>query len=581
MNFAAISHRNTYTDCYALNDRQVMLNIRTGKDVTQVKLLFDDPYAYGISGDIRWIGRPLQMERRRELKEHYIYSVTVTPEYRRLQYCFEVVSDGERVLLFEDGFYTYESAEAPGRLKQYFKFPYINPVDVITPPQWVTDTVWYQIMPDRFCNCGRFPKRMPQKDWEDREGITGEDFFGGDLRGIIEKLPYLQQLGINGIYLLPVFLSDTNHKYNTFDYTRIDPDFGTEEDMKELVERAHAKGIRVMLDAVFNHSGTGFAPWQDVWERGEDSPYFDWFCIHKTPFERKHASLTDGRFDGFAFLDNMPKLNTGNPQVIRYFTDICLHWIRSWGIDGIRFDVGNEVSHKFLKAINRTLKAEKPDVFLLGEIWHDSAPWLEGDEYDSVMNYPFMKSLHNFWVDQQGDSRELMYALERVYNMYPEQIGRVLFNHLDTHDTMRAVTRCGLDGFYQQLAVLMTMPGTPCLYYGTELAMTGGHDPDCRKTIPWQAVEAGEYQNELALVRELIRIRRGYPQLQESRILWHHREPGDRLVCYDRPGEQGSLRVYINATWEAQTVKTRKLLLSRGYAGGQLQPGGFLIGWEE
>ncbi len=577
MNFAAISHRNLFTDCYMRDAQQVVVNIRTGKDVTAVNLMFDDPYAYGISGDIHWIGQPLPMERRRELKHNAIYAVTVRPEYRRLQYYFEIFSGEEKVLLFEDGFYTEEDAEAPGRLKQYFKFPYLNPADVIVPPSWVSDTVWYQIMPDRFCKAGSAPKRMPQKDWEDRENIKGDDFFGGDLRGIIEKLPYLHGLGINGIYLLPVFLSDTNHKYNTFDYSQIDPDFGTEQELVELVEKAHALGIRVMLDAVFNHSGTGFAPWQDVWAKGENSPYFDWFCIHRTPFERKYASLTDGRFDGFAFLDNMPKLNTGNEAVIRYFEDICTYWVRDWGIDGIRFDVGNEVSHKFLKRLNGTLKAQNPELFLLGEIWHDSAPWLAGDEYDSVMNYPFMESLHNFWVDTGATSLDFMYHMERVYSLYPEQIGQVLFNHLDTHDTMRAVTRCGTDAFWQQLTVLMTMPGTTCLYYGTEIAMPGGHDPDCRRTMPWAAIGRGVYDAALDLTRALIQIRRTHPQLQDTRILWHHNAPADRLVCYDRPGAQ-TLRVYLNCCDCTQPVDTgTQVLLSYRCEQQRLLPGGFLI----
>lgn len=577
MNLSAISHRSLFTDCYGRNQKDVTVNIRTGKDVTGVNLLFDDPYAYGISGDIHWVGRPLPMVRKRELKYNYIYSVTLTPEYRRLQYCFELFSENESILMYEDGFYTQEEAEKKGRLKQHFKFPYLNPCDVIAPPEWVADTVWYQIMPDRFCRGSDHPRRMPQRDWEDREGITGGDFFGGDLRGIIQKLPYLKDLGISGIYLLPVFESNTNHKYNTFDYTKIDPDFGTEADMIELVQAAHSLGIRVMLDAVFNHSGTEFFAWKDVWEKGEKSPYFDWFCIHKTPFERKYASLRDGRFDGFAFLDNMPKLDTGNPDVTMYFEQICAHWVRDWGVDGIRFDVGNEVSHKFLKQLNRRLKALNPQVFLLGEIWHDSAEWLQGDEYDSVMNYPFFESLQNFWVDENATSRDFMYAMDRVYSLYPEQINRVLFNHLDTHDTMRARTRCGsLDTFYHQLAVLMTMPGTVCIYYGTEIAMTGGHDPDCRKTMPWKDIDSGKYADSQRRTKDLLALRGAFPQIREPDILWHHDETYSRLVCYDRPGPEQTIRVYLNNT-DTDIPLTGEPLFAYKYENSTLKANGILI----
>ena len=577
MNVSAISHRSLFTDCYARDPRNLTVNIRTGKDVRGVNLMFDDPYAYGIAGGFQWKGKPQPMELRRELKHHYIWSATVTPEHRRMQYCFEVFGQDEQLILCEDGLYPPETLKKAGRLLQYFKFPYINACDVIAPPAWVEDTVWYQIMPDRFCKGGDHPKRMKLKDWEDREHITGADFFGGDLKGITQKLPYIKDLGISGIYLLPIFDSDTNHKYNTFDYKRIDPDFGTEEDLRELVATAHSLGIRVMLDAVFNHSGTEFAPWKDVWEKGEESPYFSWFCIHDKNFPRNFASLRDGRYDGFAFLPHMPKLDTGNPQVQAYFGDICTYWVKHWGVDGIRFDVGNEVSHSFLKYMNRTLKAHNPEVFLLGEIWMDSAQWLMGDEYDSVMNYPYVESLQNFWVDKDATSRDLMYALERVYSLYPEQINRVAFNHLDTHDTMRALNRCGsLDTFYQQLTMLLTMPGSPCIYYGTEIAMPGGNDPDCRRTMPWDKIEKGEFACHQALTKALIALRNQYRQLKGERICWLHDDAHPRLIAYDRPGETKTIRVYLNATEEAIPVKANPLFAYK-YEEEYLNAGGILV----
>ena len=165
------------------------------------------------------------------------------------------------------------------------------------------------------------------------------------------------------------------------------------------------------------------------------------------------------------------------------------------------------------------------------------------------MNYPFFESLQNFWVDAESDSRDFMYAMNRVYSLYPEQVNRVLFNHLDTHDTMRALTRCGsLEIFRQQQAVLMTMPGSPCLYYGTEIAMEGGHDPDCRKTMPWKDIEAGKFGEHQAFTKALIALRKAYPQLRDEKVIWHHDGAYPRLVCYDRPGEEKTLRVYINAT---------------------------------
>ena len=579
MKLDAISHRSALTDCYALNQNEIVLNIRTGKDVTAVTLFHGDPYAHGISGDIKWSGDQLSMTLRRELKHSYTWTAVVHPKYKRLQYFFELKNGEESIFMLEDDFYTAEELCKEGHAKQYFKYAFLNCSDVIAPPDWVKDTIWYQIMPDRFCRGDLASKRMPLKDWNDRETVGLNDFYGGDLRGIIQKLPYLADLGINGIYLLPIFLSNSNHKYNTFDYELIDPDFGTEEDLIELVETAHRLGIRVMLDAVFNHSGTEFFAWRDVWEKGEASRYFDWFCINERPFSRKRASLDDGRFFGFAFIDTMPKLNTNNREVIDYFVDRCRYWVEHWHIDGIRFDVGNEVSHTFLKEVHRVIKSINPETFLLGEIWIDSVVWLQGDEYDSVMNYPLLESLHNFWINKKAASKDFMYAVERCYSLYPEQINRCIFNFLDTHDTMRARNRCGSwDVFYQQLAVLMTMPGSACLYYGTEIAMPGGHDPDCRRTMPWNEIECGQHNDAITETKQLIALRRKFLPTTDNVLHWHHDDSYPRLICYDLTGTCATLRVRLNAGDQPITIPDDETVIyRRNLNSSALLPGGIVI----
>ncbi len=580
MNFAAISHRSAFTDCYARSADEIVINLRTGKDITHVSIIHDDPYAGGAMGHMAWDGKPQPMQRSRETAYHYIWSIKLCPKFKREQYYFEI-SDGETTLLmFEDGFYSRADADKAGRLRQYFKFPWLNAADVTTPPAWVNDTVWYQIMPDRFCRGGAQPKRFKHRNWEDDRHIHFWDTYGGDLRGIIEKLDYLADLGITGIYTLPLFVSNSNHKYNTFDYDTIDPDFGTEEDLIELVEQAHARGIRVMVDAVFNHSGTEFAPWQDVVAKGPASPYWEWFFVGKYPLPKLPGSTADGRYYSFAFTSMMPKLNTNNPEVIAYFTQRCENRVRRWNIDGIRFDVGNEVSHRFLKELNRSLKAIKPDIFLLGEIWHDSVQWLQGDEYDSVMNFPFLESLHNFWLDDQS-ARELMYSLERCYQMYPEQVNEVLFNFVDNHDTMRALTRCGSkDAFYQQLALLMTLPGSACIYYGTEIALEGGNDPDNRRPMPWHRVADGKCDRALREMKSLIKLRREHPEARRGKIIWHHTDTNPRLVCYGRQLEDGKqlLSVFLNASSEnVKLARGGELLYSRKLRGKTLMSGGIAI----
>ena len=275
----------------------------------------------------------------------------------------------------------------------------------------------------------------------------------------------------------------------------------------------------------------------------------------------------------------MPKLNTNNPEVADYCLERCKRWVEKWHIDGIRFDVGNEVSHSFLKTLNRGLKAVNPEIFLLGEIWHDSTPWLQGDEYDSTMNYPFLQCLNNFYLDGT-DARELQYGLNRCYSMYPEQVNHVLFNFLDTHDTMRVFTRCGgnKDTFFQQLTMLMTLPGSACIYYGTEIALEGGDDPDCRRPMPWHRIETGECDEALKETAQLIRLRRAYPQLRRGQILWRYYKDVPRLVCYGRRiDEDYVIAVYINADSRSVSVLADTVLFSRGMKGGFLAPGGVAV----
>ena len=440
-------------------------------------------------------------------------------------------------------------------------------------------------MPDRFCRGSDSPKRFLLRKWSDHKHIHFWDTFGGDLKGITEKLEYLRDLGITGIYMTPIFLASTNHKYNTTSYDTIDPDFGTEEELAALVAKAHSLGIRVMLDAVFNHSGTEFAPWKDVVKNGKESPYWDWFFVNKWPLptSKLPRKTEDGSFYSFAFTSMMPKLNTNNPEVIDYFLERSKTWIEKWDIDGIRFDVGNEVSHRFLKELNRGLKAIKPDIFLLGEIWHDSVQWLQGDEYDSVMNYPFMESLHNFWLDNQT-SRELMYSMNRCYTLYPKQVNDVIFNFLDTHDTMRAPTRCAnSDAFWQQLTFLMTMPGSACIYYGTEIALEGGDDPDNRRPMPWDRIESGQCDAALADTKTLIELRKAYPQLRRGEVAWQHDPQNPRLIQYRRSLEGGAvITIYLNAQRKTVPIQCRgRVLYGRKMDSDTLHPGGIAIILEE
>lgn len=210
----------------------------------------------------------------------------------------------------------------------------------------------------------------------------------------------------------------TNHKYDIKDYRKIDPAFGSNEDFKHLVQVAHQNGIKIMVDAIFNHSGTEFEPWIDVLNHGKNSQFADWFMINDWDNLKTLKYTMDGAYYSFAFTGLMPKLNTNNPDVIEYFCNICREWILEFDIDAIRFDVGNEISHKFLKVLREKLLQLKPDIYLLGEIWHNSISWLLGDEYDTVMNYPLLSGINDFYINKAKTKFDFECMINHCYTMY-------------------------------------------------------------------------------------------------------------------------------------------------------------------
>ena len=580
MEFTGVYHKTSEQMSYPLDEDRLVINLKTGYDVKQVFIHHGDPFDAGIlGGSEKWTGKREEIVYKKRLPHQLWWTTTLTPPYKRCKYYFELHTEDEVWYYFEDGFLTEEQVNMEGRLLQYFIVPWMKPADVNRTPAWVNDTVWYQIFPDRFCcgdPAGNTPDVLP---WQTGT-VTNREKYGGDLEGIRRKLPYLQDLGITGIYLNPIMEAETNHKYDTKDYTKIDPSFGDDETMKRLVSEAHERGIRIMLDAVFNHCGRKFAPWLDVQEKGRESEYADWFMVQDWDEIRKQGDTRDGRFYSFAFAEWMPKLNTNNEEVIDYFCKVCEGWLRKYDIDGIRFDVGNEVSHRFLKRVREHLKKIKPDIYLLGEIWHDASQWLAGDEYDSVMNYPLMSGIHDFFLDQTMGKEEFEYMVNRCYTMYMQQNNNVLFNLLDSHDTERLMNRFhDLDKFYQQLAVLFTLPGSPCIYYGTEIAMEGGFDPDCRRCMPWDEIGTDENRERISQMKTLIRLRKK----EETFRSLHFHFPGSienrRCVEYIKLDESGrKTEVLLNCSDEKIEIKEAgEILFARKYQNGILEKNGMLI----
>ncbi len=391
-------------------------------------------------------------------------------------------------------------------------------------PRWAQGPVAYQVFPDRFRNGDPSNDPPGTRPWRYEPLAPPEGWFvyyGGDLRGLRDTLGYLRDLGISVLYLNPIFASPSNHGYDITDYFQINPRLGTLADFDSLLARAHRLGIRVLLDGVFNHCSDQHPFFQDVRERGPESPYYSWFIIKRWPFperfDESHKPLD--YYECWWGFGSLPKWNHQNPQVREYLLKAAEFWTRR-GIDGWRLDVPNEVPHDFWKAFRQRLRAIQPDLYLVGEIWQIGPEWLQGDEFDALMNYPLANAVRDLVLGRIS-AHEFRQQVQAVYMAYPPEVHSVLFNLLDSHDTPRILTQLGGDTARLRLAVVlqMTLPGMPVVYYGDEVGMLGDKDPDCRRAFPWapQVQRRHVYQ----MYRTLIHLRNQWPALQRGDLRWH------------------------------------------------------------
>ncbi|MFI8686637.1 alpha-glycosidase [Rossellomorea sp. NPDC077527] len=540
----AVYHRPKDNYAYACTNKELHIRLRTKKnDVTSVTLLHGDPYQWE---DGKWMydRKDMVMTGTDHLFDYWFASIT--PPYRRLRYGFLLQDEKEEIFYGEKGFNESPSED----IGDFFCFPFLNSIDVFNAPSWVKDTVWYQIFPERFANGN--PDNDPEGAlaWNSTDP-TPTNFFGGDLEGVTQNISYLKDLGITGIYFTPIFKAHSNHKYDTIDYFEIDPQFGTKETMKELIKVCHENGIKVMLDAVFNHSGFYFEQFQDVLENGEKSRYRNWFHVHDFPLD---IESKPPNYDTFAFEPSMPKLNTENEEVRNYLLEVGRYWINEFDIDGWRLDVANEVDHHFWREFRKEVKNLKPDVYILGEIWHDSMPWLRGDQFDAIMNYPFTTNLLNLFAKQTISPAAFVENMTSVVHMYPKNVNEVNFNLVGSHDTPRVLTECGEDirRVKQVYTFMLTFTGTPCIYYGDEIGLTGVQDPGCRKCFPWE--EDQHNQDLFAHIQKHIALRKQFPLLSNEGTLSFL--PGDiheHCLAFTKSNGDETVLVLLNCSEESTT----------------------------
>jgi cyclomaltodextrinase len=435
-------------------------------------------------------------------------------------------------------------------------------------PDWVKHAVFYQIFPDRFARSPRthHPHGIDFKPWGSPPEEQG--FQGGDLRGIVDRLDYLEQLGVTALYLTPVFSSASNHRYHTFDYFQVDPLLGGDEALRELLDAAHARGMRVVLDGVFNHASRGFWPFHHVLENGGNSPYIDWFTIYDWPL-RPYASDAENppNYAAWWGLPALPKLNTDNPGVRDYLFDVARHWLE-FGIDGWRLDVPHEIDDDaFWQEFRRIVKGVNPDAYICGEIWGPAQRWLQGDQFDAVMNYLFASpalcffgasSIRSGYVKphfpvEPIDAETFGARIEHMLRLYAWEVNLVQLNLLDSHDMARALWIMGDDKLALRLCALfqMTMPGAPCIYYGDEVGLSAADDPFCRAAFPWHDASLRD-EALLDFYRRATALRHRFEVLRTGTAEELHAK-GQVYAFVRRLGEQAAVVVF-NAGTDAASV---------------------------
>lgn len=372
-------------------------------------------------------------------------------------------------------------------------------------PDWAADAVLYQIFPDRFRNGD--PGNDPPGTVAWGTEPDREHFQGGDLLGVVERVDHLQRLGVTGLYLNPIFVAGTNHRYDTWDYLQVDPHLGDTGLLRELVAEAHGKGIRVLLDGVFNHCGDGHSAFRDWRANGATSPYAGWF----TGWSAQPDGTLDYQTCGGA--DYLPKLNLTDAGARAHVLEVARHWIAETGIDGWRLDVPFKVAHDMWEEFRSAVRDVAPDAYLLGEVWRDGRPWL--DVFDGTTNYRQRANVLDFCLFDHLDAEDFAQECRELAEHHGGAAPWMV-NLVGSHDTTRVLTLAGGDVDRTACAFVATfcLPGIPLVYYGDEIGLTGGDDPGCRAAMPWD--EDHWNQRLLGLVTTLSTLRHQQPALRRG-----------------------------------------------------------------
>ena len=536
MDKQAILHIPMSQYAYGLDDSHMVFRLRTAQnDIVKCTLIYGDrscrltPVIYHYA-------------------EMYItasdslfdwWEIILETDIHRVCYAFNLCdAHGNQTYYYGDLF----NDELSDDRSAYFQLPFNHRADRIDLPSWMQDAIVYNIFPDSFATGKRFISLQPTERKHNGQITQGK--LGGTIRGIIENLDYIKELGFNCIYLNPIFVAGEYHKYDLVDYYHIDPAFGTDEDFRALVQTAHQMGIRVMIDGVFNHCGWHFFAFEDVVKNGRSSRYWKWFYDLKEPVTVPDNMEDYPNYECFGYERMMPKLDTANPEVRQYFCDVGRYWIEEFHIDGWRLDVASEVDDRFWREFRAAVKSADPNALLIGEIWESAGHWLQGDMFDSAMNYDFRKHCRRFFAEGSIDAQAFSGRITDMLMRYRAPMTAAQLNLLDSHDVSRFLSLCNGDERRYRLAVLFEMcfVGMPTIFYGDELGVQGILENDYRAPMPWGNADPALYD----FFRSVINLRKSHAALRRGtfRLL----SADGMLLVFQRRYKEESITVALNAS---------------------------------
>ncbi len=569
MNIASIVHETKSRYSYMYDETTLHLRMKTGKgEVKKIVVRGADPfnwvkdensdaYVYDVS---TYQNREMIYEG--EDRVHDIWFCELKGlDTKRIRYGFIITTKDDEEIFYgcNSNENLAENPTAKDNTFNMFNFPYLNEEDIYKAPDWSKDMIWYQVTPTCFSD----------------NGEASKDNISGNFKGLIKKLDYLKELGVNGIYMTPIFEAKSWHLYDTTDYYKVADSLGGNEAFKEFMEKAHSLGMKVMLDAVFNHCGPRHAFWQDVIKNGKNSKYYDCFYIldENKPIinseidENGDYEHEDGyglNFRTFGYTSYMPKMNTSNPLMKEHLLNAGKFWVEEFGIDAWRLDVSNEVSHDFWREFRKVVKGANPDVYIMGENWDDSYPWLQGDQFDTVMNYGIMNNIWGLVAPENKQVKKIVptqfqKVMVELLTKYPNGITEHMFNLISSHDVPRLLDICKGDKNKVKLCymLLLTYCGSACIFYGDEIGM-GNSGGESRAPMIWE--DDKQDKDMLSFMKKLIALRKENDTFKSRDYNWLTVSDEENIVIFEKIAGEESCFVIINNNETEKEISLPEIL---------------------